>query len=99
MAIGHLFDGNSTLVIGTHTHVPTSDLVILKKGTADFSSKESASDSALASRLFEIDGEEKVVSVGVIRDVDDGHDTEDNKTSGEPQDAETDGFSGEQTTE
>ena len=45
-------------------------------------------------RLFEVDGEEKVVSVGVIRDVDDGHDTEDNKTSGEPQDAETDGFSG-----
>ena len=34
MAIGHLFDGNSTLVVGTHTHVPTSDLVILKKGTA-----------------------------------------------------------------
>ena len=50
-------------------------------------------------RLFEVDGEEKVVSVGVIRDVDDGHDTEDNKTSGEPQDAETDGFSGGQATE
>ena len=50
-------------------------------------------------RLFEVDGEEKVVSVGVIRDVDDGHDTEDNKTSGEPQDAETDGSRGEQTTE
>ncbi len=34
MAIGHLFDGNSTLVVGTHTHVPTSDLIILEKGTA-----------------------------------------------------------------
>ena len=34
MAIGHFFDGNSTLVVGTHTHVPTSDLIILKKGTA-----------------------------------------------------------------
>ena len=50
-------------------------------------------------RLFEVDGEEKVVSVGVIRDVDDGHDTEDNKTAGESQDAETDGFSGGQATE
>tara|TARA_B100000700_G_C15017277_1_gene843926 strand:- start:1283 stop:2089 length:807 start_codon:yes stop_codon:yes gene_type:complete len=34
MAIGHFFDGNATLVIGTHTHVPTSDMMILKKGTA-----------------------------------------------------------------
>ena len=24
MAIGHLFDGKSTLVFGSHTHVPTS---------------------------------------------------------------------------
>ena len=29
---------------------------ILKTGTADFPSKEDASDSPLASRLFEIDG-------------------------------------------
>ena len=34
MAMGHLFDGEATLVIGTHTHVPTSDTMILKKGTA-----------------------------------------------------------------
>ena len=34
MAIGHLFDGSATLVVGTHTHVPTSDMMILKKGTA-----------------------------------------------------------------
>jgi hypothetical protein len=34
MAIGHFFDGKATLVIGTHTHVPTSDTIILKKGTA-----------------------------------------------------------------
>ncbi len=34
MAIGHLFDGNSSLVVGTHTHVPTADLVILNNGTA-----------------------------------------------------------------
>ena len=25
MAIGHLFDGKATLVVGTHTHVPTND--------------------------------------------------------------------------
>ena len=34
MAIGHLFDGKATLVIGTHTHVPTNDARILNKGTA-----------------------------------------------------------------
>ena len=34
MAIGHLFDGKSTLVFGSHTHVPTSDATILPKGTA-----------------------------------------------------------------
>ncbi len=34
MAIGHFFDGKATLVIGTHTHVPTSDMMILNKGTA-----------------------------------------------------------------
>ena len=34
MAIGHLFDGEATLVIGTHTHVPTNDSRILEKGTA-----------------------------------------------------------------
>ncbi len=34
MAIGHLFDGSATLVVGTHTHVPTNDVTILNKGTA-----------------------------------------------------------------
>ncbi len=34
MAIGHLFDGKSTCVVGTHTHVPTSDTRILSNGTA-----------------------------------------------------------------
>ena len=34
MAIGHYFDGFSTAVVGTHTHVPTSDTRILNKGTA-----------------------------------------------------------------
>ena len=34
MAIGHFFDGFSTCVVGTHTHVPTADTRILQKGTA-----------------------------------------------------------------
>ncbi len=33
-AIGHYFDGIATLVVGTHTHIPTNDARILKKGTA-----------------------------------------------------------------
>tara|TARA_Y100000816_G_C26081628_1_gene570129 strand:- start:591 stop:1397 length:807 start_codon:yes stop_codon:yes gene_type:complete len=34
MAMGHFFDGKSTCVVGTHTHVPTADTRILEKGTA-----------------------------------------------------------------
>ncbi len=34
MAIGHFFDGYSTCVVGTHTHVPTADTRILGNGTA-----------------------------------------------------------------
>jgi len=34
MAMGYLFDGNATMVVGTHTHVPTSDHKIMDKGTA-----------------------------------------------------------------
>ena len=34
MAMGHFFDGKATLVIGTHTHVPTNDSRILENGTA-----------------------------------------------------------------
>ena len=33
-AIGHFFDGNASLVIGTHTHIPTNDARVLKNGTA-----------------------------------------------------------------
>ena len=33
-AMGNFFDGKATLVIGTHTHVPTNDARILKNGTA-----------------------------------------------------------------
>ena len=34
MAVGHFLDGKATLVVGTHTHVPTNDARILKNGTA-----------------------------------------------------------------
>ena len=34
MAMGYLFDGKATIVVGTHTHVPTSDYCILDQGTA-----------------------------------------------------------------
>ena len=34
MAMGYFFDGKATMVVGTHTHVPTSDRRILEKGTA-----------------------------------------------------------------
>ena len=33
-AIGHFFDGKATLVVGTHTHIPTNDARLLEKGTA-----------------------------------------------------------------
>ncbi len=34
MAMGHFCNGRASLVVGTHTHVPTADAQILSKGTA-----------------------------------------------------------------
>ncbi|MGD9638965.1 MAG: TIGR00282 family metallophosphoesterase [Alphaproteobacteria bacterium] len=34
VAFGHFCDGRASLVVGTHTHIPTADLHILSKGTA-----------------------------------------------------------------
>ena len=34
MAMGHALDGRASLVVGTHTHVPTADTMILAGGTA-----------------------------------------------------------------
>ena len=34
MAMGHFVDGRASLVVGTHTHVPTADAQILPGGTA-----------------------------------------------------------------
>ncbi len=33
-AMGYFFDGKATLVVGTHTHIPTNDARVLKNGTA-----------------------------------------------------------------
>ena len=32
--MGHFCDGRASLVVGTHTHVPTADAQILPRGTA-----------------------------------------------------------------
>ncbi|MBY8975164.1 YmdB family metallophosphoesterase [Rhodobacteraceae bacterium NNCM2] len=34
MATGHWCDGRASMVVGTHTHVPTADAMILSRGTA-----------------------------------------------------------------
>ena len=34
MAVGHWCDGRASLVVGTHTHVPTADTQVLARGTA-----------------------------------------------------------------
>jgi len=34
MAMGHYLDGRASMVVGTHTHVPTADCQILNDGTA-----------------------------------------------------------------
>lgn len=34
VAMGHFCDGRASLVVGTHTHVPTADAQILNRGTA-----------------------------------------------------------------
>ena len=34
LAIGHLLDGHVSAVVGTHTHIPTSDYRVLENGTA-----------------------------------------------------------------
>ncbi len=34
MALGHMSDGRASLVVGSHSHIPTADAQILTKGTA-----------------------------------------------------------------
>lgn len=34
MGVGHFCDGRASVVVGTHTHIPTADAQILPRGTA-----------------------------------------------------------------
>lgn len=34
MAVGHWCDGRASMVVGSHTHVPTADAMVLSRGTA-----------------------------------------------------------------
>jgi len=44
MAMGHFCDGRASLVVGTHTHVPSADAQILPGGTAYQSDAGACSD-------------------------------------------------------
>ncbi len=53
MATGHWCDGRASLVVGTHTHVPTSDAMILPGGTAYLS------DAGMCGDYYSIIGMDK----------------------------------------
>jgi len=48
MAMGHYCDGRASVVVGTHTHVPTSDAMILPGGTAYQTDAGMCGDSMIA---------------------------------------------------
>jgi 2',3'-cyclic-nucleotide 2'-phosphodiesterase len=55
MALGHYCDGRASLVVGTHTHVPTADAQILPGGTAYLSDAGACCDfdSVIGMEKFE----------------------------------------------
>ena len=57
MAMGHYFDGKATLVVGTHTHVPTNDARILENGTAY------QTDAGMSGNYNSVIGMDKYVSL------------------------------------
>tara|TARA_X000000368_G_scaffold402927_2_gene377346 strand:+ start:2073 stop:2918 length:846 start_codon:yes stop_codon:yes gene_type:complete len=57
MAMGHYLDGRASLVVGTHTHVPTADLHILAGGTAY------QTDAGMCGDYDSVIGMEKTVSL------------------------------------
>jgi|TARA_B110000438_G_C15784332_1_gene637700 metallophosphoesterase (TIGR00282 family) len=57
MAMGHFFDGKATLVVGTHTHVPTNDARILENGTAY------QTDAGMSGNYNSVIGMDKNVSI------------------------------------
>lgn len=67
MAMGHFCDGRASLVVGTHTHVPTGDAQILPRGTAYLS------DAGMCGDYDSVIGMEKAEPLrrfitGMIRD-------------------------------
>ena len=73
MAMGHFMDGKASLVVGTHTHVPTSDTRILKKGTGyqtdagmcgDYDSVIGMNKENSLKRFFKQDSEKHYPSLG-----------------------------------
>ena len=67
MAMGHYCDGRASLVVGTHTHVPTADAQILNRGTAYLS------DAGMCGDYDSVIGMEKAEPLrrfltGMIRD-------------------------------
>lgn len=61
MAIGHLVDGKASLVVGTHTHVPTGDAQILENGTGY------QTDAGMCGDYDSVIGMEKTVSLQRFR--------------------------------
>ncbi|MBC6416889.1 MAG: YmdB family metallophosphoesterase [Rhodospirillales bacterium] len=57
MAMGHFLDGRASLVVGTHTHVPTADTMILPGGTGY------QSDAGMCGAYDSVIGMDKVVPV------------------------------------
>ncbi len=58
MAMGHYFDGHASLVVGTHTHIPTADCRVLDGGTAY------QTDAGMCGDYNSVIGMEKQVAMG-----------------------------------
>ncbi len=58
MALGHFADGRATLVVGTHTHVPTADAFLLNGGTAY------QTDAGMCGDYDSVIGMQKQASIG-----------------------------------
>ena len=61
MALGHLADGRASMVVGTHTHVPTADQRILESGTAY------QTDTGMCGNYDSVIGMEKTNACGRFR--------------------------------
>ena len=73
MALGHLVDGRASMLVGTHTHVPTADHQILAGGTAyqsdtgmcgDYDSVIGMNKEAATARFTKANGPRLAVAMG-----------------------------------